>query len=170
MQQQQQQQQQQQLAFVSVYNDDPRDLLVRRIVDLDFFYSCVSRSSDPRRFRRLRPHRLDREVQNPAFPVERGGAAAAAAAAAMLNQIHVVRIEMGPCGEMFAVLKTCWIARIQRAWKERFRWRKEVIEGRKRISSLRTFERTGKYDAGLGYLPTIHGLLAGLKNGFFSLK
>jgi hypothetical protein len=67
-------------------------------------------------------------------------------------------------GHSVAIIKTFWIKIIQRTWKTIFKIKKETIQKRKNILSLRNREMTGYWPTNCSYIPSIKGMLYYLKS------
>jgi len=67
-------------------------------------------------------------------------------------------------GHTVAIIKTLWIKIIQRTWKKICRIRKEVMQKRKSILSLRNREMTGYWCKNCYYMPSMKGMLYFLKS------
>jgi hypothetical protein len=57
------------------------------------------------------------------------------------------------------VVKTHWLRLIQRTWKSVFQMRKNVMNKRMNLHSIRLFEVSAKYPPGATYMPTLKGML-----------
>ena len=57
------------------------------------------------------------------------------------------------------IVKTHWLRIIQRTWKKVFQQRKNVLNKRMQLGSIRLFELSGKYPADAAYMPTLSGML-----------
>lgn len=57
------------------------------------------------------------------------------------------------------IVKTHWLRIVQRTWKKVFQLRKNVLNKRMQIGSIRLFELSGKYPADATYMPTLQGML-----------
>ena len=69
-----------------------------------------------------------------------------------------------PSQHSVAIIKTIWIKLIQRKWKKVYAERVNIIRQRMYYSSLKTRELTGRWPQSCDYLPTIYGIMSGLKN------
>ena len=130
------------IGFVDVFNDSPRDLLADRLFKLDQFYMLCK---TPSVMTKLLSTTARRRTRYNSTNVQRFGV--------LTRHLHIFRIEYGPYGEMFAVIKTHVLVHIQRAWKRYMASRNSIVRDRMKLSSLRVLERTGKYPVGCRYLP-----------------
>ena len=62
-------------------------------------------------------------------------------------------------GECVAIIKTVWLRLIQRTWKKIYSQRKEVLNKRKCLSSIRYREIRGVWPPHCSYYPTIKGMM-----------
>lgn len=65
--------------------------------------------------------------------------------------------------EKVAILKTVWLRIVQRAWKKIFQERCRIRRQRMTIYSIGWRQIHGTWPASCSYMPTIHGMLSGLK-------
>lgn len=82
--------------------------------------------------------------------------------------LQTLKPEIGNCyysssGECFCILKTVWIKIIQRKWKTVMSMRNNIIKQRSTISSLRYRELNGRWPNHIQNIPTINGMLSGLR-------
>jgi len=82
----------------------------------------------------------------------------------MITQPNYIKPEIGeiiylPTGHAVCIIKTMWLRVIQRAWKRLFKERKQVIQMRCRVQSLKHREITGWWPENCRYLPALQGLL-----------
>ena len=82
--------------------------------------------------------------------------------------LQTLKPEIGKCyysssGECFCILKTVWIKIIQRKWKTVMSMRNNIIKQRSTISSLRYRELNGRWPNHILNIPTINGMLSGLR-------
>ena len=78
-------------------------------------------------------------------------------------QPHIIECFYLPGKEYVAVIKTHWIRLIQRTWKRVFREKKEAIQKRKQIGSLKYLEIYGRWPADCYFMPGLYGLLCFVK-------
>ena len=80
------------------------------------------------------------------------------------SHVHIMQLHILEDDTYTVVLKTHWLRLIQRTWKRTFAHRKAVLARRRTVSSILEFQRTGKYPAGLNYLPGITSMMYYLSN------
>jgi len=79
-----------------------------------------------------------------------------------------IRPEIAECillkgDEKVAILKTVWLRIVQRAWKKIFQERCRIRSQRMTIYSIGWRQIHGTWPKTCSYMPTIHGMLSGLK-------
>uniref|UniRef100_A0A6C0LFA4 Uncharacterized protein n=1 Tax=viral metagenome TaxID=1070528 RepID=A0A6C0LFA4_9ZZZZ len=79
-----------------------------------------------------------------------------------------IRPEIAECillkgDEKVAILKTVWLRIVQRAWKKIFQERCRIRSQRMTIYSIGWRQIHGTWPKTCAYMPTIHGMLSGLK-------
>ena len=82
----------------------------------------------------------------------------------MITQPNYIKPEIGeiinlPTGHAVCIIKTMWLRVIQRAWKRVFKERKQIIQMRCRLQSLKHREITGWWPENCRYWPSLQGLL-----------
>ena len=87
----------------------------------------------------------------------------------ILSSDHFFKPQIAECieltsGHCIGIIKTFWIKIIQRTWKKICRIKKEIIQERKSILSLRNREMTGYWNRNCYYLPSMKGMLYFLKS------
>ncbi len=73
--------------------------------------------------------------------------------------IEIIQLQILPDLTYGCILKTHWLRMIQLHWQTAFAKRKQILEKRKTLESLRYFELHGRYMDGLHHLPSIRGLM-----------
>jgi hypothetical protein len=68
-------------------------------------------------------------------------------------KIEIMKLVILEDGTYSVILKTFWLRLFQRRWKSRFEKRKEIINERKKITSILYREVFGRYPLGLNVLP-----------------
>jgi hypothetical protein len=82
----------------------------------------------------------------------------------MITQPNYIKPEIGeiinlPTGHSVCIIKTMWLRVIQRAWKRLIKERKQIIQMRCRLQSLKHREITGWWPENCRYWPSLQGLL-----------
>ena len=75
------------------------------------------------------------------------------------TNIEIMKLQIMSDYTYSVVIKTHWIRLVQRHWKKVFSARNDIINKRRTIQSIRSFELSGKYPAGLNSFPTINGMM-----------
>lgn len=60
------------------------------------------------------------------------------------SKIHIMKLYIQNDGTYMVVIKTYWLRIIQRRWRTICKERKQIIQKRKQLSTMRTIELTGK--------------------------
>jgi hypothetical protein len=68
-------------------------------------------------------------------------------------------IYLEPLGYCVGILKTFWIKIIQRTWKKIMKKRRDIMNIRKNISSLRYRELNGRWPSNCNDMPGLNGML-----------
>ena len=68
-------------------------------------------------------------------------------------------IYLEPLGHCVGIIKTFWIKIIQRTWKKIMKRRREVINIRKSLSSIRYRELNGRWPLNCNDIPGLNGML-----------
>jgi hypothetical protein len=125
-------------------------LLINRIkkLDFDFIDSWVAPLNQDYidRQEQITPHKFIRNYKN------------------MIIQPNYIKPEIGkiinlPTGHSVCIIKTMWLRVIQRAWKRLIKERKQIIQMRCRLQSLKHREITGWWPENCRYWPSLQGLL-----------
>ena len=74
--------------------------------------------------------------------------------------VEILQLHILDDGTYTAVLKTFWLKLIQRHWKKVYKVRQEILQCRKKISTLRNFEISGKYPVGFRVNIGLRGMMS----------
>ena len=75
------------------------------------------------------------------------------------RNIEIMKLKINEDGVYNVILKTFWLKIIQRAWKSRFKKRKQIIAGRRTPVAVVHRETHGKWPKHLQKLPSLKNLL-----------
>lgn len=73
-------------------------------------------------------------------------------------RVEILNLEISKNGTYTCIIKTFWLRLVQRRWRNILKMREKIWRKRCQFSSLRAFEMTGKFPAGLRVMPGLVGM------------